>query len=251
MTMPKKIEYMPNEYKGETYFNKQNGSYSRKWNEQEIKWMESLIQKGYTTKEIAKSMDRGISSVKIKKKRLAKKDKTYNQKHYREKVKLNKHFLKTINPSSVLDLYNGGSLVYENYNATTNDINKDFETDYNKDAFKLLCELYSQNKNYDLIDLDPFGSAYDCFDLAVKMANKGLCITFGELGHKRWKRLDYVSRFYGIDSLEDFNLENLIKEVQKIGLRNKKNLKVHYKRNWKLIGRVWFTIEPVKIKYRS
>lgn len=249
--MPKKIEYMPNEYKGETYFDKHNGTYSRRWNEQEIKWMKYLIDKGYTTKEIAESMDRGVTSVSIKKKRLTKKDKTYNQKHYREKVKLNKHFLKAINPSSVLDLYNGGSLVYENYNATTNDISKDFETDYNKDAFKLLCELYSQNKNYDLIDLDPFGSAYDCFDLAVKMANKGLCITFGELGHKRWKRLDYVSRFYGIDSLEDFTLETLIKEVQKIGLRNKKNLEVHYKRNWEWIGRVWFTIEPVNIKYRS
>ena len=41
--MPKKIEYMPNEYKGETYFDKHNGTYSRKWNEQEIKEIHNLL----------------------------------------------------------------------------------------------------------------------------------------------------------------------------------------------------------------
>lgn len=242
---------MPNEYKGETYFDKHNGTYSRKWTEKEISWLKYLIEKGYTTKEIAESMDRGVTSVSIKKKRISKKDKTYNQNHIREKNKINKVFVKMLNPNSVLDLYNGGSLLYSNYNMTSNDIDKAFDTDFHKDAFKLICELYSQNKSYDLIDLDPFGSAYDCFDLAIKMANKGLCITFGELGHKRWKRLDYVSRFYGINELENFELDALIKEVQKIGLRNKKRLKVYSQRDWGWIGRVWFTIEPMKIEYRK
>ena len=61
---------------------------------------------------------------------------------------------------------------------------------------------------FDLIDLDPFGSAYDCFDLAIKMAKKGLCITLGELGHKRWKRLDFVSSHYGIDNIDNLTLSN-------------------------------------------
>lgn len=249
--MVNEIKPMPKEYQGEIYYDSHNGSYSRKWTAEEIKWMESLIEEGYTNTEIAQSMGRGVTSVSTKRKKLGKKNRNYNKRHYREKTKLNKHFLKVVNPVTILDLYNGGSELYKNYDSTTNDIDNQFNTDYHKDAFKLLCELYSQDKRYDLIDIDPFGSAYDCFDLAIKMSNKALCVTFGELGHKRWKRLDYVNRFYGIHSLEDFTLDALISEIKRIGLRNKKKLKVHYKRDWGWVGRVWFIIEPITIKYRG
>ena len=99
---------------------------------------------------------------------------------------------------------------------------------------------------YDMIDLDPFGSAYDCFDLAIKMAKKGLCITLGEMGHKRWKRLDFVKWRYGINSLDDFTSDIIIKKIQEIGIRNKKILKVFAKRDWQNISRVWFVIKPYK-----
>lgn len=97
------------------------------------------------------------------------------------------------------------------------------------------------------MDLDPFGSAYDCFDLAIKMAKIGVFITFGELGHKRWKRLDYVRRYYGIKSMEDLTLDNLVKEVQKIGARNKCLLTPVFQREWRRTGRVWFKKETMKI----
>ena len=115
------------------------------------------------------------------------------------------------------------------------------------DSLRLLCKLYAESQKFDLIDLDPFGSAYDCFDLAIKMANKGLVITLGELGHKRWKRLDYVSPRYDINTLNDFTIQNLIAYIQKIGLRNKKELVVFDYREWRNIGRVWFKIEQCKI----
>ena len=118
---------------------------------------------------------------------------------------------------------------------------------YHLDALKLLCKLYCEGKTFDLIDLDPFGSAYDCFDLAIKMAKKGLVITLGELGHKRWKRLDYVERYYGITNLEDFTIDNLINHIQQLGMKNKKRLVVYEKKEWKNIGRVYFKIEPYKI----
>ena len=79
------------------------------------------------------------------------------------------------------------------------------------------------------------------------MATKGLIITFGELGHKRFKRLDYVNRYYGIETLDDFTIDNLIKEVEQIALRNKKELVVFAKKEWRNIGRVYFEIRPVKI----
>ncbi len=245
----KEIPIIPSEYIGDYTTNcGYTTTTPRKWTIKEIEWTKKLLEQGYSNKEIAISLNRSETSVSIKVKRLGKKQNTYNQKHVEEKYELNHAFLNELEPKTVLDLYCGVKSFYkEKYNATTNDILQDIEADYHEDAFKLICKLYSENKKYDLIDLDPFGSAYDCFDLAIKMAKKGLIITLGELGHQRWKRLDYVGSHYDITTLENFTIENLIKHIQKIGLKNKKKLIVWQYREWQNIGRVYFKIEQIKI----
>ena len=245
----REIPIMPNEYKGE--FGK-GGGYTktapRKWTAEETEWVKSLMEQGYTNKEIAVSIDRTEISTQIKIKRLGKKDRTYNEEHREEKYRINDEFIQHIKPSSCIDVYAGARSYYEGKCCViANDKDEKAETLYHMDALKFCCYLYEKNRTDDIVDLDPFGSAYDCFDLAIKMAKKGLVITFGELGHKRWKRLDFVSRHYGIKTLEDFTLDNLIEHVQMIGQRNKKSLQVFAKREWRNIGRVWFTIEPLKI----
>ena len=60
------------------------------------------------------------------------------------------------------------------------------------DALKFCCYEYYCGNQYDLIDIDPFGSVYDCLQFAIKMAKKGIIVTYGEYGHKRWKRYDTV-----------------------------------------------------------
>lgn len=228
-----------------------NGGYTkttpRKWTSDEIEYVKQAICEGKTYKEIAELLDRSETSVSIKAKRIGKKQNTYNSSHVEEKYNLNKEFLETIKPKTILDCYCGVKSFYKELGAVTNDIDKNIEAMYHTDAFKLLCKMYIDNESFDLIDLDPFGSAYDCFDLAIKMAKKGLAITLGELGHKRWKRLDFVERYYDIKSLEEFNIDNLIEHIQQIGLRNKKTLTVYKKVEWKNTGRVYFTIEPCKI----
>lgn len=245
------IPKMPEEFKGKT---NKNGGYTtsspRTWTNEELHWVEDLLNKGYSTKEIAESIDRTVTSVAIKIKRLGKKDGSYNADHVTEKYGINQKFLNEINPTTALDCYAGEKDFYFDalqFHSVSNDINRNYDTTYHMDAHKLLCKLYAEDNKFDLIDLDPYGSAYDCFDLAIKMAQKGIVITFGELGHKCWKRLDFVSRYYGITSLDDFTLENLIKHVQMIGLRNKKNLIVYAQKEWRNIGRVWFKIEPYKV----
>lgn len=244
----KEIPIIPSEFLGE---HNKNCGYTtttpRKWTKEEIEWTKNLIKQGYSNKEIAVSLGRSETSVSIKVKRLGKKQNTYNEKHVDEKYELNNMFLEEIKPKTILDLYCGVKSFYKGLNVTTNDLSKEIEADYHEDAFKLICKLYYEGKKYDLIDLDPFGSAYDCFDIAVKMAKKGLIITLGELGHKRWKRLDYVGSHYDINNLDDFTIETLIKHIQKIGLKNKKNLVVWEFREWRNIGRVYFKIEPIKI----
>tara|TARA_R100001163_G_C5060508_1_gene197316 strand:+ start:1414 stop:2115 length:702 start_codon:yes stop_codon:yes gene_type:complete len=222
----------------------------RPWTKQDIADLNDLKKKNIHTKTIAYILDRSEVAVQIKWKRLNKTNNTYNEKHIKEKYRTNEDFLEIIKPKTVLDLYAGEKSFYLTQGGMmiiTNDIEKEYYNSYRNDALKTLCLLYYQNEKFDLVDLDPFGSAYDCFDLAIKTAKKGLIITYGELGHKRWKRLDYVERYYNIQTLEDFNLENLIKETQAIGIRNKKKLSPIFIKKWQNIARVYYKIEKYKV----
>lgn len=244
------IPIMPDEYKGKLCGPAGgNKGEQRKWTKQEVEWLKKMLSDGYSRNEIAKSMSRSIVSIELKQKRLGKKNGNYNKYHILDKYNINQQFLDVISPKSVLDVYCGKESFYKKrgYNATTNDINNDIDADYHKDALKLMCELYCKDMKYDLIDLDPFGSAYDCFDLAIKMAKKGIIITFGEIGHKRWKRYDFIGPHYGIYNESDFTIDKLIKRVQDIGKCNKKDLVVFKYREWGQIGRVWFVIKKIKV----
>lgn len=242
---------MPSEYKGE--YTKNGGLTKfqpRKWTEKEIEWVNMLKAKGFNTKQIAECIDRDVTQVSIKIKRLGKMNKTYNDPHRAEKYATNARFIIDANIDSVLDVFSGSKSAYETYGLKkliTNDVENSFSTDYNYDALTFCCMQYAGGNKYDLVDLDPFGSAYDCFDLAIKMAKKGLVITLGELGHKRFKRLDFVRRYYGIETLEDFTTDNLVKHIIKIGERNKKTLIPIYVKDWRNIARVYFKIEQLKI----
>lgn len=243
---------MPREYIGETM---RSGGLTihapRKWTKPEIEWCEKLRDCGYTARQIAESVDRDVVSVSIKMKRLRKADDTYNLGHVKEKYATNKAFVDMIKPRLVCDVYAGRESWYKKngVDAETNDIAPEARTNAHMDALRFLCKTYSRYGKdlYDIVDLDPFGSAYECFDLSVKLATKGLVVTFGEMGHLRWKRLDYVSRHYGITRLKDFTLGNLIKEVQRIGLCNKKQLTPVFVKQWTNVSRVWFKVERIKI----
>lgn len=219
----------------------------RKWTKSEIEYLQQLKQKGYTNKRIAKLLERSEVSVQVKLKRLKKKDGGYNNKHINDKIDLNQKFINQIKPTTILDVYHGeGNIAYNGLKVISNDINPNYKCDYNLPALTLLCKLYLEKSKFDMIDLDPYGSAYDCFDLAIKMANKGLCITLGEMGHKRFKRLDFVKYHYGIENMKEFTSDNLIKHIQNIGVRNHKCLNVVFKRDWQNISRVWFEVGEFK-----
>lgn len=243
--------YLPKEYFGKEI---KNGGLTintpRKWTKEEIDWMNMLRNKGFKNNDIAKFLYRELVSVSIKTKRLAKKNGvTYNSPHREDKYMHNNLFIKKIQPKSVLDLFSGSPSYYKGKvsNLTTNDIDERYDTDYSEKAEKLVCKLYYEGNKYDLIDIDPFGSAYDCFDLCIKMAKKGLIITLGEMGHKRWKRLDFVRSHYDINSIENFTSKNIVNEILKIGERNKKKLIPVYLNDYRNISRVYFKIEKIKI----
>lgn len=243
--------YLPMEYKGkETKNGGLTKNNPRKWTEKEIEWALWLKEKGFKNKDISKFLYRELVSVSIKMKRLAKKNGvTYNEPHREDKYLHNDLFLAEINPKVVLDLFSGANSYYDGKveELYTNDIDERFNTYYSEKAEKLVCKLYYEGAKFDLIDIDPFGSAYDCFDLCIKMAKKGLVITIGEIGHKRWKRLDFVRSHYGIENLEDFTSNRIVSEIVKIGVRNKKKLIPIFLNDYRNISRVYFKIEKLKI----
>lgn len=222
----------------------------RAWTEQEIEWIQTLKQQGFSIDDIAESIGRSSVSISIKLKRLRKTDDTYNSEHIEDKYTSNREFLQRIGGETLLDLYCGVKSWWKNNSSLqvlSNDKDKTIEADYNEDAEILVHRLYYERKKFDIIDIDPFGSGFECFDCAIKMAKKGLIITFGEYGHKRFKRLDYVSTHYGIKRLEDFTLQRMLDVVYNIAERNKKRLIPVITKEWNRICRVYFQIETIKV----
>jgi len=225
-------------------------SIPQKWSQEQIDELLLYKSQKLNNKDIANKMRRTEISISIKLKRLTKTADTYNADHRTDKYRHNELFIFKIQPKTVLDVY-AGECFYKKYDdmvVTDNDIDKSRDTAYNMDAFRLLCLLNYENKKYDLVDLDPFGSAIESFDLAIRLAKKGIVITLGEMGHKRFKRLDFVRRWYGINTLEDFTVDNIIKILQEMALKHKKNISPIYIREYNRISRVWFEIETIKIQ---
>lgn len=241
---------LPKEFIGD---NKTPGGYTktqpREWTKEEIDWLLERKKEGYSIKELATAMDRSDVSVSIKLKRLGKSNDTYNQSNRSLKYETNEKFINFIKPKSVLDLFAGNSFYnkYSDLVLEDNDIDKKFKTKYHENSLRLLCKFFQQNKKFDVIDLDPYGSAYECFDLAIKMAKNGIVISFGEWGHKRWRRYDYVRPRYGIKNDEEFTEDAFLAEVKRIATLNHKELEVVYEIKYSNFYRVYFKINKLKI----
>jgi hypothetical protein len=218
----------------------------RKWSDAEVAWCLDRKKEGFSNADIANALQRSEVSVQIKLKRQTKSNDSYNEKFREIKYLANEGFAFLVQPKTVLDVYAGNSWWVQKANTLTNDIDEKFHTDYSLDAFELMCRLYLEGRKFDVIDLDPYGSAHECFDFAFRMARKGVVISFGEWGHKRWKRTDFVSSRYGIESLEDFLPDAFIQEAQRVARMHKKKAVVSDVLQYSNFLRVYFTLEPFK-----
>lgn len=232
---------------------KTHGGYTkttpREWTGAEIEWALEHKKIGYSVDALAKALGRSSVSVQVKLKRLGKSADAYNRDNRAEKYEANQKFLEMLSPRTVLDVYAGNSWwKSQGLDVTTNDKDTRFETDYSLDALDLLCQMKLESRRFDLIDLDPYGSAYDQIDLAVKQAKKGLIVSFGEWGHKRWKRFDFVKPRYGIESEADFGRgERFIQEVQRIAACNKRQAEPVIALQYSNFFRVYFLLSDKKI----
>mgnify|MGYP003116171733 CR=1 FL=1 len=218
----------------------------RKWTEKELQILQESLDSGLPLSEIASKLNRSETSVSIKRKRLGKDNRTYNDKHRTQKYEANLAYLQELKPKSVLDLYAGPKSYYRGLVDTvvSNDLVYEGH-DYKDEAKYVLAKIFANRERYDVVDLDPFGSAFDCFELAVQVARKGLVITFGELGHRRWKRTDYTKRTYRIYDTDGLNLTSLSAYVDEVARRYKKRAVVYKSCDWNNIGRVYYFLEDL------
>ena len=220
-------------------------SVPKKRTNEDIATLLSMRQNNIKFKDIATKLQRTHVSVEIKYKRLCKKNDTYNIKDKNLKYNTYAYFIKSIKPQSILDVYEGGSYYKNNYKdikVIDNDIKGG--CDYKLKSMDLLTKLRS--KKYDLIDLDPYGSAFECFDLAINMSLKGLIITFGEYGHQRWNRSDFVRHRYNINTLGEFRDTKFIDYIINRGLIFNKDISVYKSIIYKNILRVYFNVKTIK-----
>lgn len=240
---------MPAEFFGEvrskTEFTK---TAPRVWTRAEEAWVLDRLGDGFTVSEIAEAVGRTEVSVQIKLKRLSKSSDRYNVKHRDLKYAANQMFVDALGVRSVLDVYAGDSF-YKGAGVESvvdNDVDGKFDTEYSVDALKLLCLMYFEGRRFDVVDLDPYGSAYECFDLAVKLAKRGVVVSFGEWGHRRWKRLDFVRHRYSIDSLDAFVEDAFVAEFQRIALLNHRTAEVFDVLRYGNFLRVYFKLGSFK-----
>lgn len=138
---------------------------------------------------------------------LRKKDYTYlesklNKKEGHKKHQLDKEFVKFLKPTSILDAYAGNSKVYDSSITISNDINKEVKTQFHLPADKFLYEMSQQKSSFDLVDLDPFGCCHDCWEMSIRLAGKGIIISYGEVPIWRYKCKD---TFYWKKILGDYS----------------------------------------------
>jgi hypothetical protein len=213
------------------------------WDENEITKLLDLKKNGLSFQDIGKILFRTPYSCNRKYYKLMKKLDTYNDKHRNKKYQFNLQFLEKIKADSLLDAYSGGVSWWKKNTSLSvidNDIKVD-GADYKLDAFDFLS-LQRKNK-FDIVDLDPFGSAFECFDLALQIANKGLIITFGEIVGRRFNRMDFVEYRYNMNYIEDFTTNKLSDYVEKRALIFRKKLTPIIKAEMTNISRVYYKID--------
>lgn len=120
---------------------------------------------------------------------------------------------------------------------------KKIDAMYHMDADKFLDFIISKGDKFDIVDLDPFGASIMYLEKALKIANNGLIMTLGELGHRRWKRLDFISKHYSnITKVEEITLDNMIEYIVNHSKELGYTLETVIKKDWGNIGRVYFKI---------
>lgn len=160
-------------------------------------------------------------------------------------------FAKEIEAETILDVYAGDSRKYValKKKVITNDIDQKCNTDYHLPADRFLAQMYGEARNIDLVDLDPYGSCWDCLPLAIKLARKGLIVSYGDFSNWRYKRWEIIQHQIGCkpESIEQYK-QFLITITIQMGMTyaKKKLVPVYQYTVNKYFTRIYYRVEKGK-----
>ena len=223
----------------------------KKSTEEKIEEAIRLKSEGFSNQHIADKLGVGVTRIKdylsIKKK----KDNVYNLDHLEDKYGLNDDFFNIIKPKSILDTCCGQRKFWADYKkfgckVVSNDNMHDEKAspDYlmTLKANQLLEAYKLAGTKFDLVDVDPYGNPADCLEAAVKVAKKGLIITFGEFKRMRYRYKNvgkkYFKEKYGIDmSFDDITINDMADLIIKLSDNKFKVWKIG---DWRYCDRIYF-----------
>ena len=219
-----------------------------------IKEIIELKEEGFSYKHLSKKYGYSEDLIKSWVTKQKKQTNTYNEDHIDEKYYINSEFFNAVNPESILDLYCGRNRFWAtNYGSEckviSNDALEDKEAkpDYkmNIKADQLLQAYLMVDKHFDLIDIDPYGSPKECIEAGIKLADKGLIITFGDFKNycKRFStdKKNLFKELYGINlSKKEVTIEHVAEYVIKL---SDNKLKVWDIVSWRYCDRIYFIKE--------
>lgn len=174
----------------------------------------------------------------------------YNEDHIKEKYKINSEFYFYIKPKTILDLFCGRnrywSTFFSNFSMVISNDNLEDpyakpDPGYSFNASDLLEKFRYENKKFDLIDIDPYGSPSECIDLGIELADKGLIITIGDYKNAlRYpnKFKNYFSKTYGINKpIGQINIDSFIDLIE---TKSSGKFEVFDICSWKTCDRIYF-----------
>lgn len=209
-----------------------------KWTKEEIDLLQSDINQAIRT------LGRTKKACYQKLKELKKIDGSYNKDHIDEKYRINEKFLKLLEAKTVIDAYAGNKSYwkrFERLDVITNDINVNFNTNFHMTAEKFISFLGEFGIRADIVDLDAFGSPWKEFEESIKIAKKGLIMTFGDKIYSQFNdSKEFSEKRYGVSDYDIYAIMDSYKEKAK---NQGVVLEVYSMVSWKQTWRVWFIIK--------
>jgi hypothetical protein len=209
-----------------------------------------LKANGYNTDQIATAASRTSESINNKSKSFSTKTIGSNTAGIKGKYETNDIFLSQIKPKSILDLHAGKHSYYDPYSSInntkliTNDKKYKGHT-YKGDAGKVASLLYGQGESFDIVDIDPFGSAYSCFMSGIQMADKALIITFGDIKNAiQYRNIQTYGPRYSVLEIEELTISKILNEVNRIASICKKVLTIKHHLTTGKMHRIYFEVKP-------
>lgn len=217
----------------------------RLWTKEEDEFLLDMKKYGIRVVVISKALLRTVASTNNRYRYLSLINNTYNEGHREDKYKSNEEFCKVLgNVDSILDAYSGVSSYWKRHLESsgafviTNDINENINAAFHVPAKTLVKRFKKLGARFDIVDLDPFGSAYECFDDAIEICKKGLIMTFGDkIGVRSNKNLP-LERYNCSKYDEEKIIRYFVSRAEKKGVNLTKVIHKHWKHTW----RVYFKI---------